>query len=190
MKTLALLLILATCMSAPAKTVKEVTDFYEGKLATIDMWTTQIQAKASAADKQAESAQAELAASQSELSKANDNLATLKENIKALDNYAKVQWQRAEDNYAMFQNEQKETAKFRHEAHVKSSVIDIVLGIVAIAVTVIAAMCSGQIVAWFSRIAPFTTPYGWAVEIAILVVVPLSTFGFLKGVLAIVESRL
>ena len=108
-----------------------------------------------------------------------------------------LQQQKAKDQAAvLFQAEKDrdqfkaDAAKYKRQAHVKSVVIDVTLGIIAIAVTVLVGMCSGQILGWIARVYPPSAAFGMLIEIGLLVGTPLIVFGFLKGVLAVVESRL
>lgn len=85
---------------------------------------------------------------------------------------------------------EKEALKFKREAHVKSVVIDITLGVISIAITVLVGMCSGQILGWLAKMWPASAAFGALIEIGLLVGTPIIIFGFLKGLLAVVESRL
>jgi len=83
-----------------------------------------------------------------------------------------------------------DATKYKHQAHVKSVVIDVTLVGLSIAVTVLVMMFAGQIIAFIVKIFPAAAPFGALLEIGIAVGSFAISFGFLKGILAVVESRL
>jgi hypothetical protein len=186
----ALIALYTTSAAPPKDKLAETVKWYESKLTAIDGLVDQLQAKSSEADKQAMNAQAELAASKSELFNANDNLAKVKKDAEELTVYANEQFARANDNEKKLVAQKSQTEKYKREAHVKSTIIDITLGIIAVAVTVLVGMCSGQILGFVSKIYPPAAAFGMLIEIGLLVGTPVIVFGILKGVLAVVESKL
>jgi hypothetical protein len=83
-----------------------------------------------------------------------------------------------------------DVVKYKHEAHVKSVVIDVTLVGLAIAGTIVIMMCSGQIIGFIVKIWPPAAAFGLLLEIGIAVGSFAIIFGTCKGILAVIESHL
>ena len=169
-------LIAASVKTVPQSKYDATVQWYEDKLTAIDVLVGQLKVSVDSADAKASAAQDELKTTKSDLDQTYIHLADVEK-----------KFDKAKSDLA----EQKiKTEKYKREAHVKSTIIDFVLAVLSAALTIIVLMCGGQIIGWIVKIFPAAAPFGALIEVGLLFGTFGLSFGILKGVLAVIESKL